>query len=191
MTKNNQQLTRKIAILEDPFRLASLPAEKILQYLEITKSFDALDLGAGTGYLSIPVAKQIDGVVFALDLDKDILDYLQAKAEQNNVKNIEVVEGNFTNIPLSSSSVDIALASLSLHEIKPLSSALQEIHRVLKDKGIFLCVEFEPIEETSKPRVPSLKMEEELTQAGFIVKEKIYPNAKMLEQDLYIMIAEK
>lgn len=191
MTNHQDQLTRKIHILENPERQASYPAEDLLQLIEIKNSAHILDIGAGTGYLTIPVAKQTEGTVYALDLDKEILDYLETKAQKVGLDNIQKMEGNFINIPLKDSSVDIAIASLSLHEVSPLSAALQQINRVLKAEGIFLCVEFEPKEETTSPRVNAVTMEKELLDASFTIKEKIYLQETFFKEDLYVIIAQK
>ena len=101
MTQNNSdKLIRKINILENTDRKDNFPAEDLLKLLSIKRSNNILDLGAGTGYLTIPVARQIDGIVYALDLDVDILNYLDSKAKKEKLDNIKTVEGSFENIPL-------------------------------------------------------------------------------------------
>lgn len=191
VTQQEHPLTRKIRILEDPRRQASLPAEHLLQLAGMFESANVLDVGAGTGYVTIPAAKQTKGTVYALDVDQEILQYLDEKAKQAGINNVKQVVGDFIQIPLENATVDLAIASLSLHEVTPLHNALQEIHRVLKTDGILLCVEFEPEGETTKRRVPSATMEEQLIQTGFTIKEKVNPQATFLDEDLYIIIAQK
>lgn len=192
MTQNNSdKLIRKINILENTDRKDNFPAEDLLKLLSIKRSNNILDLGAGTGYLTIPVARQIDGIVYALDLDVDILNYLDSKAKKEKLDNIKTVEGSFENIPLEDNTIDIALASLALHEVNPLSNTLKQISRVLIKKGYFLCVEFEPKETIGSPRVHSSVMEQELLNAGFNIIEKIFPSVKVANEALYIIIAQK
>lgn len=192
MTQNNSdKLTRKINMLENADRKDNFPAEDLLKLLSIKRSNNILDLGAGTGYLAIPAAKQIDGIVYALDLDVDILNYLDSKAKKEKLDNIKTVEGSFENIPLEDNSIAIVLASIALHEVNPLSNTLTQINRVLIKKGYFLCVEFEPKETSSSPRVHSSVMEQELLNAGFNIKEKIFPSNKVANEALYIIIAQK
>lgn len=188
---NNDKLTRKINILENADRKDNFPAEDLLKLLPIKRTNHILDLGAGTGYLAIPAAKQIDGIVYALDLDVDILNYLDSKAKKEKLDNINTVEGSFENIPLEDNTIDIALASIALHEVNPLSNTLKQINRVLIEKGYFLCVEFEPIETSGSPRVHSSVMEQELLNAGFDIIEKIFPSNKVANEALYIIIAQK
>lgn len=191
MTKNNERLTRKINMLENLARKEQFPAEELLKLLPIEKSNHLLDLGAGTGYLSIPAAKQIDGIVYALDLDRGILDYLEEKAQKEKLTNLRTVEASFNDIPLEDYSIEIALASISLHEITPLSDALDEIFRVITKNGYFLCVEFEKKESSTGPRVHSSVMEQAMRNAGFKIKETIFPSVKVANEEVYIVIAEK
>lgn len=191
MTHDQQHLTRKINMLENPDREENFPAEDLLKLIPIEKSNNILDLGAGTGYLALPAAKEIKGTVYALDLDADILNYLDTKAKDAQLDNVKTLVGSFTNIPLEVDSVDIALASLSLHEVTPLSKALKEINRVMTKDGYFLCLEFEKREETLSPRVHSSVMEKELINAGFTINQKIFPSATIANENLYILIAQK
>ncbi|MBC8059167.1 MAG: class I SAM-dependent methyltransferase, partial [Clostridiaceae bacterium] len=101
------------------------------------------------------------------------------------------VKGSIDNIPLPDDSIDIVLASLVLHEIKPLSTTLQQIKRVLKDGGQFMCLEYEKDESAIEGppmqiRVPSSVMEQELENAGLNITQKIF-----LRKDIYIITAKK
>lgn len=192
MTQNNSdKLTRKINILENADRKNDFPAEDLLKLLPIKRSNNILDVGAGTGYLALPAAKQIDGIVYALDIDAGILNYLDSKAKKEKLDNIKTIEGSFENIPLEDNTIDIALASIALHEVNPLSDTLKQINRVLTEKGYLLCVEFEQKETSKGPRVHSSVMEQELQNAGFSIKEKIFPSNKVANEALYIIIAQK
>lgn len=191
MTKYNEKLTRKINMLENAERKNDFPAEDLLKLLPIEKTHNILDLGAGTGYLTMPAAKQTDGIVYALDLDGGILDYLDTKAQKEKLGNLKTLEASFNDIPLEDNAIDIALASISLHEITPLSGALKETFRVMKKNGYFLCIELEKNKTSTGPRVHSSIMEEELQNAGFSIKEKLFPSTKIMNQDIYMIISQK
>ncbi|WP_238884406.1 class I SAM-dependent methyltransferase [Clostridium sp. YIM B02551] len=190
-SKGIGNLQRKIEALDGVERMKNFPPEEILQMLDIKKNDNILDLGAGTGYLSIPSAQMVDGLVYALDMDPKILEVIDTKSKDKNITNIKLIEGRLDNIPLTDDSIDIALASLVLHEVNPLSKTLNEIKRVLKDGGHFLCFEIEKKEShiTGKPmppRISSLDMEKELIDAGFKITQKVFPD------DLhYIFIVKK
>ena len=178
-SKGTQQLERKIKFLDGVERRKEFPPEEVLQMLAIKKTDNILDLGAGTGYLTIPAAQMVHGLVYALDMDEKMLEIIDCKAQDEGITNIELVKGSIDNIPLPDDSIDIVLASLVLHEIKPLSTTLQQIKRVLKDGGQFMCLEYEKDESAIEGppmqiRVPSLVMEQELENIGLNMTQKIF-----------------
>ncbi len=60
--------------LEDPERLKWLPPAEILAHLRLGPGMKVADIGAGTGYFSIPIARAVGalGHVFAVDLQPEI-----------------------------------------------------------------------------------------------------------------------
>ena len=116
-SKKVERLARKIGFLDKPERIRAFPPEELLRLLPIKKSDNILDMGAGTGYLTIPAAQKVDGSVYALDMDPEMLKVIASKAEAEAIANIKLVEGSIDNLPLPEASVDIALASLVLHEV--------------------------------------------------------------------------
>ena len=179
--KEMLQLSTTIEYLDNPERIRAFPPKELLQMLPMRKTDNILDLGAGTGYLAITAAQMVEGLVYALDMNPKMLTIIESKAQDENITNIQLVKGSIDDIPLSDNSIDIVLASLVLHEVNPLSKTLQQINRVLKEGGYFLCLEFEKTEiATDGPpmhiRIPSSIMEEELINAGFSIIKKLFPS---------------
>lgn len=190
-SKETQQLERKIKFLDGVERRKDFPPEEVLQMIAIKKTDNILDLGAGTGYLTIPAAQMVHGLVYALDMDEKMLEIIDCKAQDEGITNIQLVKGSIDNIPLPDDSIDIVFASLVLHEIKTLSNTLQQIKRVLKDGGQFMCLEYEKDESDidgppMQIRVPSSVMEQELEDAGLNITQKIF-----LRKNIYIITAKK
>lgn len=185
---DKKRLAQLIEILDNPKRREDIPPEKLLHMLPIKKGDNFLDLGAGTGYITIPAAKIVEGLVYALDMNHHMLEFINSKAEKENITNIETLQGNIDNIPLPDNSIDFALASLVLHEVKQLTHSLQQIIRVMKPDGYFICIEIEKKDNSadSHPRIASSVMEQELMNAGLKVTQKLYPT-----DAIYIIIAKK
>src|SRR5699024_3843765 len=133
-------------------------------------------------------AKTVEGPVYALDMDSNMLEVISSKAKEENMQNVKPVQGRANEIPLSDHSVDFVLASLVLHEVKQLSDSLQHIKRVLKDDGYFVCGELEKEDNTAHnhPRISSSIMEQESVNAGLKVTQKLNP-----AEGIYIIIARK
>jgi len=189
--KDTQHLEKQTNFLDGVERRKEFPPEEVLQMLAIKKTDNILDLGAGTGYLTIPAAQMVYGLVYALDMNEKMLEIIDCKAQDQSITNIQVIKGSIDNIPLPDNSIDIVLASLILHEIKPLSTTLQQIKRVLKDGGQFMCLEYEKDESIiegppMKIRIPSSVMEQELINVGLKITQKIFLKGK-----IYIITAKK
>lgn len=183
----NKKLIRKVNNLEN---IKRFPADELFQFVSLNKEDKLLDLGAGVGYISLPFSKYVDEVI-ALDFDEDILKYLETKAGESGITNIKTLVSDFKDIQLGNEKVDKAVASISLHEVKPLSLALGEIYRVLKNKGVFLCIELEESELSTGPRVSSSDMKEEVLHAGFDIVDTFYPETTVANQTVYIIVAQK
>lgn len=76
--------------LLDPKRRELIPPDKVMEILDVQKSDIVADLGAGNGYLTIPLAEQTGEVVYAVDIEPKMLELLKARAEHVNLKKYTV-----------------------------------------------------------------------------------------------------
>lgn len=178
----------KISYLDSAGRREELSLEKLLGMIPIKETDNILDFGAGTGYFSIPAAKMVEGTVYALDIDSSMLEIIRSKAVQEHITNIVPVHAQGLEMPLPNASIDVAIASLVLHEINPLGPVIEQISRVLKKGGHLVCVELEPKGESAHkaPRISSAGMEQALKNAGLQITQKFFPT-----ESLYVLIAQK
>jgi ubiquinone/menaquinone biosynthesis C-methylase UbiE len=102
-----------------------------------------LDIGAGMGYFSIPLAKRVGkkGLVIAADVQKEMLDRLATRAVRAGVEkqiNIHLSEKDRLGITLQ---VDFVLAFWVVHEVDNKESLFEEIFSILSPGGKLLVVE--------------------------------------------------
>ncbi|GGA57701.1 SAM-dependent methyltransferase [Kroppenstedtia guangzhouensis] len=175
--------------LDSAERKRQLPPEAVLKELPIKKSDKVLDLGAGTGYFTFPIAQLTDETVYALDIEPKMLDILATRTEEHKAKNVKILKGDIQQIPLPSQEVDHILASLVLHEVE-LIKTLKEIQRVLKPNGTCLCLEWERKQSNEGPplhhRVKSTDMEQSMESVGLIPVQISSPT-----EDHYLILAKK
>lgn len=178
----------KIAYLESRERRGEFSSEQLFSKIPLQQSDNVLDFGAGTGYFSLPLSKKVNGKVYALDIDQSMLDIIGSKAMEEHITNIVPLHAGSGGIPLPDASIDLVIASLVLHEIKPLAPTLDVISNVLKENGYLVCIELEPKSEPLQkaPRITAAGMEEAITTAGFRITKKFFPTAS-----LYVLIARK
>ena len=177
----------KVSDLESPERRKEFSPEQLLNMIPVKETDSMLDFGAGTGYFSIPAAKRIKGNVYALDIDATMLEIINEKALEEQLRNIVPVQGSMEALPLPVGSIDIIIASLVLHEIQPLAPLLQQMKNILKKEGYLVCLELEPKNSSEKaPRITLEGMEREMIEAGFKITEKFFP-----AESLYMLVAQK
>jgi ubiquinone/menaquinone biosynthesis C-methylase UbiE len=174
-----------LAKLESPERRALFPVETLLKQLDVKERMSVLDIGAGTGYLTIPAAERTEGMVYALDIEPLMLKTIQRKAKEKKQTNIRTIQGVFEQIPLEDGSVDRVIASLVLHEAKNLEQAIGEISRVLRKGGRCLCVEWEK-ETPEQHRIHSDQMKQAMERQGLSILLFEHPS-----ESYYVLIVQK
>lgn len=96
-----------------------------------------LEVGPGPGVHALPIAADLlpGGVLEALDIQPEMLDYLKRRAENAGVTNIVTKQGDAQALPYSDGAFDAAYMIGTLGEIPDGEAALGELRRVLKSEG--------------------------------------------------------
>ena len=90
-----------------------------------------LDLGSGTGYLSIEVAKRAPGLqVYGIDLGRQMVKI--ARRHAKGVDNARFVFGNAAKLPFKDNSIDLVVSTGASHHWKAPRMVFDECYRVLK-----------------------------------------------------------
>jgi len=90
-----------------------------------------LDLGSGTGYLSIEIARRAPNLrVYGIDLSKQMIRI--AKRHAKGVDNARFVFGNAAILPFKDNSIDLVVSTGASHHWKTPGMVFEECHRVLK-----------------------------------------------------------
>ncbi|MHB1536731.1 MAG: class I SAM-dependent methyltransferase [Acidimicrobiales bacterium] len=83
----------------------------------------AVDIGAGTGSLAIPLAGQV-GSVTAVDISPTMLEVLQRKARAAGVENVKTVACPVEELDLDPGSVDLIVSNYALHHLRDRDKAV-------------------------------------------------------------------
>lgn len=103
---------------------------------ELGAQGSVIDIGAGTGLLTVPLAQA--GVrVHGLDLSGGMLDRLSRKATRARVR-IPIVVGDATMLPYADDAFDGAVMRHVLHLVDEWRRVLGEVVRVVRPGGAFL-----------------------------------------------------
>jgi ubiquinone/menaquinone biosynthesis C-methylase UbiE len=132
---------KHIAILEMEDRKIWQNPEEILETLKIEPNLVAADLGCGSGFFTIPLSKEAKKV-YAIDVQKRMLEFLQEKIRRLKIRNIEPLLSTGSEIPLENDSVDLLLSMNTLHEFDDKERMVEQIGRVLKQGGVTVIADF-------------------------------------------------
>ncbi len=121
--------------------------KKIVPLMQIPVGSKVCDIGAGSGFYTIEVAKNLanTGKVFSIDVQKNILSKIQSDARSQNLNNVEVLWGDIESeagLNLREKVMDYCLLCNTLFEIKNKKKALSEIKRILVPNGKLILVDW-------------------------------------------------
>jgi len=95
-------------------------ADRVLDRLGVTPGTRVADIGAGTGYYTVRVARRLGAgaTVYAEDIKSEYLGELRARLEREKIGTVKLVLGRPGDPMLPRSSVDVAILSHVYHEIE-------------------------------------------------------------------------
>jgi protein-L-isoaspartate O-methyltransferase len=150
----------------------------LLKNLAVKPGMIIADVGAGSGYHSALLSKMVgNGKIFAVDVEPEMIAYLNARIKRENLSRIVPVLCTEKNVTLPENAIDLILLVDVYHEFSyPYEMALS-MFNVLKPGGKLVLVEFRAEDETV-PIKTIHKMSEaqaikELKVAGFTFEKNI------------------
>lgn len=95
-----------------------------------------LDIGCGTGLLSLKFLEAANCTVQGIDLSEAMLDIWKDKIEKLNLSHrVKTRIGDASNLDFEDSTFDIVASTVTLHHLKDKQPTLNKIYRLLKPKG--------------------------------------------------------
>ena len=160
--------------LDDPARSVWLPPAGVMAALSPHPGAVVADIGAGTGYFSLPLAQAIgaQGKVYAVDAQEEMLSLLRQKLHDNSVCNVELIHADAESTTLADSSCDLVFLANVWHEFTDHSKVLEESLRILKHGGRIAILDWRPdVEREAGPpldhRLPASDAVDRLLSKGF------------------------
>lgn len=121
---------------------------KIFEKVGLSQGMRVADLGCGrTGHFIFPAARVVGetGVIYAVDIMKDILESIKSRIRSEGYDNIQTVWADleaYGKIPIPANSLDICFFVNVFFMLKKKTEALQEAHRLLKENGFLVIVDW-------------------------------------------------
>ncbi len=139
--------------LTRPEREREEQPDRVVAALEIPRGSTVIDLGAGVGYFTWRLAKQVGptGRVIATDVQPEMLEMLETNMRERGIENVERVLATQTEpgIPLDGE-VELALLVDVYHELAYPADTMRHVLRSLRPGGRLVLVEY----RKEDPRIP-------------------------------------
>jgi cyclopropane fatty-acyl-phospholipid synthase-like methyltransferase len=161
---------------DNPERDAWQKPEEILDALHLQPTSLVADIGAGTGYFSVRIAKRVPaGKIFAADVEPDMVRYLGARAEREHLANLTPVQArtDAANLP---EPVDLILVVDTYHHIDDRTRYFAALQSSLRSGGRLVIIDFKTDSPNGPPaqhRIAPQLVTQELTAAGYELTEKL------------------
>ena len=161
--------------LDRPERASEEQPDKALDALHLKPGMVVADIGAGTGYMSLRMARRVgpSGKVYANDLQPEMLRMLRDNAAEAHLANVETVLGTESDPKLPPGQLDLVLLVDVYHEFSQPQQMLRKIREALKPEGRLVLLEY----RKEDPRIP-IRPEHKMSVAE--VKAEIEPEGFIL-----------
>lgn len=126
--------------------------KKAIRILSKFKSDSLLDVATGTGDFAIAAAKLKPKKIIGFDLSEQMLNVGRVKVKKLGLSSlIEFQKGDSEAMPFADKQFDAITVAFGVRNFENLENGLKEFHRVLKDDGVAIILEF------SKPKYFPMK----------------------------------
>ncbi len=167
----------KIDILEQPRDWQDI--DEIMYRMRVRNGDVVADIGAGSGYFTIPFARKVGskGLVYAEDIQKEMIDYISQKVDKLQMKNIRIILGKIEDPLIPDNSINHAFIANTYHELARPLLLLKNLKKDLRSNGILVIIDWDPTKSPTfgppkEAKVPVDTVIKEAEKVGFRLMEK-------------------
>jgi ubiquinone/menaquinone biosynthesis C-methylase UbiE len=158
---------------DDPARDAWQMPARVIDTLGLTPGQIAADIGAGTGYFSVRLAKAAaKPKVYAVDVEESMVNYVKQRAAKEGLSQVIAVRASAdrANLP---EAVDVVLIVDTFHHIPNRPAYFRELRKSMKPSARLAIIDFRKGAPSGPPeefRFTPEQITAELKQAGFALQ---------------------
>ena len=155
---------------DDPARDSWQMPARVIDALKLPEDGSVADIGAGTGYFSVRLAKAVPrGTVYAVDVEPKMLEHIRKRALGAGLGNVVTVAGDSVG-PRLPKRVDLALVVDTYHHIPDRPAYFRSLTKLLTASGRVAIIDFRKDSPEGPPpefRFEAAQIIEEMTRAGY------------------------
>ncbi|AOM83700.1 class I SAM-dependent methyltransferase [Salisediminibacterium beveridgei] len=167
------------ARLLDPERKKLVDADWVAEKLGIEGKMNVIDLGAGNGYFTLPIAARTKGDVYAVDVEPEMLGMLSARVEEAGFEHVGYIQSDLEDVSLGDNVAERAVIAFVIHEVGDRVKAFKEMKRMLTKGGRGAVVEWARVDNphAGPPQHERLAPDDvtaDMKKAGLAVDEVVH-----------------
>ena len=163
------------------------PPEIVLKAIDIKEGMVIGEIGAGRGRYSVILAEAVgkNGLIYANDIDKEDLDYLNLRCERDGISNITIIRGKEKDPLLPDNELDMIFIVNSYHHFSSPVELLKHAKPALKPSGTLVIIEGVPDRygSGSTHATPKKELISQAKEAGYSFDSVA---AELQRDDIYI-----
>ena len=161
---------------DDPARDAWQMPDKVIAALKLKPGQVVADLGAGTGYFTVRLARSPAAPkVYGVDIEPSMVNYIRERLAKEGLKNVVAVQASEDNANLPEP-VDVVLIVDTYHHIGNREVYFRRLGKSLKPGGRVAIIDFRPDAPDGPPkefRFAPQKVKAEMAAAGYALAEQL------------------
>lgn len=159
-------------VFDDPARDDWQKPRQVIAALNLAAAAAVADIGAGTGYFAVRLAQALPkGRVYAVDLEPDMVRYVEQRARQMELANLTAVLAAADD-PRLPAQVDRVLIVNTYHHIGGREEYFRRLAGSLKAGGEVAIIDYtrdSPIGPPVAARLPAAEVKAEMQRAGYVL----------------------
>ena len=150
--------------------------DEVMEALAFRPGETVADVGAGTGYFTVRIARAVgpEGRVLAHDISPEMLGFLERRLEAEQLENVELKQVERDDAMLPEGKINTIIMVDTIHYIKERTAYVERLREALTPGGRFVIIDYrvKPFEERPwgpppEQQIPKEQLNSEIEAAGF------------------------
>ena len=144
------------------------PPDKVMEAISVKPGMVIGEVGAGRGRYTVQLARRVGetGKIYANDINKNSLNYLQERCRRLGLASVETILGRVDDPLFPKSSLDMAFMILTYHHLAKPVALLKNLIPSLKPGATIVIVDPDPVKDTEREGRESTSEEKMRRDAG-------------------------
>jgi SAM-dependent methyltransferase len=149
--------------------------DEIMAALAFKEGERVADIGAGSGYFTIPIAKAVgpQGFVLAIDIRQEMLDFIERRLKLEDLENVRLMKVESDDPQLPERGMDTIIMVDTIHYIKERGEYAKKLRAGLAPGGRLVIIDYRPKPWEERPwgpapqqQFPKEQIDADMAEAG-------------------------